>query len=180
MSIKYAILGLLSCRPMSGYDIKKIFMNSVAMYWSGNNNQIYKTLIGLHKEKLISREIQHQESSPSRKVYTITEEGTAELEKWVLSEPELPQLKHPFLIQLQWAGRLEDEQLADLLEDYRHQLLMRLMLYKGQKQRKNSLQAGTPREALLWDMILENWVGFYEHELDWLGQLQEQLAKKRA
>ena len=42
MTIKYAILGLLSWKPFSGYDLKKIFVDSASLYWSGNNNQIYR------------------------------------------------------------------------------------------------------------------------------------------
>ncbi|RPI32756.1 MAG: DUF4180 domain-containing protein, partial [Chloroflexota bacterium] len=42
MDIKFAILGYLSWRPFSGYDLKKLFADSAAFYWSGNNNQIYR------------------------------------------------------------------------------------------------------------------------------------------
>ena len=45
MSIEYAILGLLSWKPFSGYDLKKIIAESEVYYWSGNNNQIYNSLV---------------------------------------------------------------------------------------------------------------------------------------
>ena len=45
MAIEYAILGLLSWRPFSGYELRKFFSESVALYWSGNNNQVYPTLV---------------------------------------------------------------------------------------------------------------------------------------
>ena len=51
MSIEHAILGLLSWRPMSGYDLKKIFEEASILYWSGNNNEIYRTLVKLHADK---------------------------------------------------------------------------------------------------------------------------------
>ena len=90
MSIKFAILGLLSWKPSTGYDLKKVFEESSAMYWSGNNNQIYKSLVQLLDEGLVTNEIRHQDSSPSKKVYTITDEGLAELREWTLSLPEAP------------------------------------------------------------------------------------------
>ena len=40
MTIKYAMLGFLSWRPLAGYDIKKLMVDSPVLYWSGNNNQI--------------------------------------------------------------------------------------------------------------------------------------------
>ncbi len=89
MSIKYAILGVLSWKPSTGYDLKKIFEESSIMYWSGNNNQIYKTLVQLLVEDLVTNEVLHQESTPSKNIYTITDRGAAALKEWVLSTPEL-------------------------------------------------------------------------------------------
>ncbi len=79
MAIKYAILGLLSWKPLSGYDLKKIMVDSAAFYWSGNNNQIYKTLVQLHEEGLVEIEVRQQENYPPRKEYTITDQGAAAL-----------------------------------------------------------------------------------------------------
>ena len=83
MSIKYAILGLLSWKSLSGYDLKKMIADSAALYWSGNNNQIYKTLVQLLDEELVTSEVHYQENLPPRKVYTINEKGQDELKKWV-------------------------------------------------------------------------------------------------
>ncbi len=66
MTIDYAILGLLSWKPLSGYDLKKLFSDSSILYWSGNNNQIYKALIQLHQDGLVSQETQLQESLPAK------------------------------------------------------------------------------------------------------------------
>ena len=44
MIIDYAILGLLSWKPLTGYDVKRVMQDSPFLYWSGNNNQIYKAL----------------------------------------------------------------------------------------------------------------------------------------
>ena len=93
MSIKYAILGILSWKPVTGYELKKIFEDCSFMYWSGNNNQIYKALTKMHDEALVTSEVIHQDSSPSKKIYTITEEGLEELKDWVLSSPEAPEVK---------------------------------------------------------------------------------------
>ncbi|MFZ3110044.1 MAG: hypothetical protein WA234_05080 [Rectinemataceae bacterium] len=45
MSIRYAILGFLSWKPFAGYDLKKLLSNSLSFHWSGNNNQVYGTLL---------------------------------------------------------------------------------------------------------------------------------------
>src|SRR5512137_1002919 len=111
MSIEHAILGLLSWRPLTGYDIKQMFEGSAALYWSGNNNQIYTTLVKLHARGLVSQEVELRADSPSRKIYQITASGRAELKGWLLSAPEPPQLKNTFLLQLAWADQLSPAEL---------------------------------------------------------------------
>ena len=44
MSLEHAILGFLTYRPMSGYDLKKFFDESVRHFWSAPQSQIYRTL----------------------------------------------------------------------------------------------------------------------------------------
>ena len=35
MQIDYAILGLLSWKPLTGYDVKRVMQDSPFLYWSG-------------------------------------------------------------------------------------------------------------------------------------------------
>jgi DNA-binding PadR family transcriptional regulator len=179
MAIKYAILGFLSWRDLSGYDLKRLFEDSIFLYWSGNNNQIYRTLVKLHKEGLVTNEIQHQERGPSRKVYTITEEGRSELREWVLSSPELPQLRNSFLIQLAWADQLKPVELDALLEKYEEEVSMQMLMCREQKQRNQLNPARTQRESYLWLTIADNWITFYENELAWVQKLREELATSK-
>lgn len=191
MSIENAILGLLSTKPLSGYDIKKMFEGSTALYWSGNNNQIYTSLVKLHKEGLVSSEVQYQESKPSRKLYTLTEKGLAKLRQWVVSDPELPQLRHNFLIQLAWADRLSFDELDNLLKKYEDETQAQVLMLRAQERQNNITPSGqlrdayvnvalarTPREAFLWEMIQKNWIAFYENEINWVCQLREGLRKQ--
>jgi DNA-binding PadR family transcriptional regulator len=191
MSIDYAILGLLSWRPLTGYDIKKMFSGSAAFYWSGNNNQIYTTLVKLHKHGFVTREVEPQEGNPPRKIYSITAQGRVELKKWLLCEPEPPQLKNTFLIQLAWADQLSTEELDALLGKYEAEVQVQVSMLEKQKQEKNigssgkvrdayinAAQARTPREAVLWGMIQENWISFYETELKWVRKLRKGLVNQ--
>ena len=175
MAIKYAILGFLSWRALSGYDLKKMFGDSIFLHWSGNNNQIYRTLVQLHKEGFVTSEVQHQETGPSKKIYTITEEGESELREWVLSSPELPQLRSSFLVQLAWADQLKPDELNTLLEKYEHEVHMQLLMYQEQRRRNQLYPDRTKRETYLWKMISDNRITFYETELAWILKLQKEL-----
>ena len=175
MAIKYAILGLLSWRPFSGYDLKKMIADSVFLYWSGNNNQIYTTLVELHRAGLVTNEVQHQERYPARKVYTITSQGLAELRRWVLSSPELPQLRNTFHIQLAWADQVSSAELDALLEKYEYEVQMQLLMCQ-EKQRRGMIDpARTERESYLWRMISENYITSYQTELAWVRKLREDM-----
>jgi DNA-binding PadR family transcriptional regulator len=177
LSIKYAILGFLSWRPLSGYDLKKTFGDSMFFPWSGNNNQIYRTLTQLRRDNLVNSEFQQQESGPARKIYTITEAGRADLRDWVLSSPDLPQLRNSFLVQLAWADQLEPDELDSLLEQYEHEIRMQALMCREQKRRDPLNPARTRRETYLWNMISDNWIMFYETELTWVQQLREELVR---
>src|SRR5512136_1521468 len=185
MSIEYAILGLLNLRPLTGYDIKKMFAGSAVIYWSGNNNQIYTTVVKLHENELVTLEVELRADSPSRKIYSITTKGQAELKKWLLSEPEPPQLKNSFLVQLAWADQLSPDELDALLGKYEAEMQMQLSMLQVQAKHKNISPSGTPREAyinvdlartpreaVIWNMIQSNWISFYENELNWVRALR--------
>ncbi len=179
MSIHYAILGLLSWRPATGYDLKKLFEASPTLHWSGNNNQIYKSLVKLLDDRLVTNTIHHQESAPSKKIYSITEEGRARLKEWVLSEPDLPELKHTFLIQLAWADQLNDEELLGVLANYEQ--VIRLQLVYQQEQRKRGIPSPdrSEREAFLWSKISDNLVSYYQNELEWLQGVRHELLGRK-
>ncbi|MCT2194773.1 DUF4180 domain-containing protein [Paenibacillus sp. p3-SID1389] len=176
MSINYAILGMLSARSLTGYDLKKIIQDSPFMPWSGNNNQIYKALVELLEEGWVTNEVQHQDSAPSKKIYTITDAGREELKAWVLSPPELPEFKNTFLVRLAWADSLGEDELNALLTGYEHEIYL-LLAAEGEKLRRGEFSPRrTPREAYLWDQIHGRVLEQYRSELDWIRQLREDLG----
>ncbi len=178
MSIKHAILGVLSWKPTTGYDLKKFFEDSSAMYWSGNNNQIYKALVQLLDEGLVTNEIQHQDNAPTKKIYTITGKGLNELKQWVISTPEAPEFRKTFLVQLSWADLLTEEELSEALANYENEVKMQLLIHEEKKRRSKEAPSRSSREVLLWDMISENVISSYRNELNWIENLRQQLYKK--
>lgn len=170
MSIEHAILGILSWQPSTGYELKKVFEESSFMYWSGNNNQIYKALIKMQEEELVTSEVIHQESSPSKKVYTISEKGLKKLKTWVLSSPEVPESKKTFLVQLAWSDILSHQEINECLSRYENELKLHLALQQEKARRSLHSPKRTPRESLIWEMISENIISTYSHELNWVQE----------
>ena len=78
MSLENGILGFLSMKPLSGYDLKKLFDMSAAYFWPADQTQIYRTLKKLAKDGWIEFKEQSKGETVDRKVYAITEKGCVE------------------------------------------------------------------------------------------------------
>ncbi|MFD0589307.1 PadR family transcriptional regulator [Paenibacillus sp. GCM10027627] len=180
MSIQSAILGILSWKSSTGYELKKIFEDSSFMYWSGNNNQIYKALMNMEKENFVSSEVIHQDSSPSKKVYTITEEGLQELKKWLVSTPEAPEIKKTFLVQLAWSDRLSNQELGEALSKYENEINLQLFMQNEKYRRALYSPNRSARESLIWEMISENIISTYTNELNWVRETRRKLFENEA
>ncbi len=178
MSLKYAILGFLSWRPMSGYDLKKMFTQAAFIPWAGSNNQIYNTLLELQREGLVTHEVEQPERGPARKVYTVTEHGAGELCEWLKTSPEPPEQRSPFLLQLAWADRLGAHELDALLADYERQVEMQLLMAQESERRQRDQPGRTTRERYLWQQIGANRIGFYERELAWVRETRAGLRER--
>jgi DNA-binding PadR family transcriptional regulator len=176
MSINYAILGILSYRSMTGYDLKKVIQDSSFMYWSGNNNQIYKSLIELHNKGLVTNVVKHQESSPTKKVYIITSEGVDALKEWILSPSELIEIKKPFLVQLAWSKQLNTNELNILLDGYENQIKTQLLMINSNKDNKSFLPDRSALEITIWSFINDNILRTYKSELIWIQDLRNAIA----
>ena len=74
-NLKYVILGLLTQKPMTGYEIKQKFEGALSEFWYANHSQIYPELKRLTEEDMIQYKIQIVGNSLEKKVYTITEAG---------------------------------------------------------------------------------------------------------
>lgn len=178
MDIRFAILGFLDWKPLSGYDLKKLIAKSDLFYWSGNNNQIYTSLIQLHKDDLVTLQVEYQESLPPRKIYSITEKGQTEFRQWLLSSPELPEIQNNFLIQLAWADKLSDEEMDGLLARYEEEITIQLKMKKVQTLDPIDNPNRTKRERFLWQAIVENLTDAYQNELEWIQRTRKELREK--
>ncbi len=177
MDLRSTILGLLSWKPSSGYDLKRIISDSDVFYWSGNNNQIYKSLLELQKEGLVTHQVQIQENLPAKKIYSITENGLAALYQSLLAAPEAPELQKSFLIQLAWSESLSDEEILTLLTRYEDEVAERLRLYQGRAARAGSSPNRSKREKYLWKRIDQNLIDAFQTELDWIQKTKEELGQ---
>lgn len=101
----YAILGLLSIEPMSGYDIRRNLEESLSHFWSESYGQIYPALKRLETARLIAPVKQAAPAHRRKRLYTVTPQGRAKLRSW-LAEPPRPQPPRSEMMLKIFFGRL--------------------------------------------------------------------------
>ncbi len=176
MSINFAILGILSYKSMAGYDIKKIIQEVNFMHWSGNNNQIYKSLSDLLDKGWVTNKIMHQQKSPTKKIYTVTSDGRAALKEWVLAPVEPSDIKKPFLVQLACSKQLNTLELKEIIDGYENQIRTQLLMHQATQQDSMFLTDGTDLETTIGRCINYNIKRSYENELLWIQEMRKAIT----
>ncbi|MFE1882513.1 PadR family transcriptional regulator [Streptomyces diastatochromogenes] len=122
MSLRHALLGLLSERPASGYDLLKRFETSLANVWPATQSQIYTELTKLAGSGLITVAA---EGPRGRKEYALADAGMAELRHWLTETKPQRNTRSDLLLRVFFLGVLRPEQarayLTELVELSAHE-----------------------------------------------------------
>lgn len=177
MSLDYAILGFLSYHPYSGYDLKRIFDNSVRHFWSADQSQIYRTLARLSEQGYAEMEKIFQEDRPDRKVYHITPAGRAALLAWLMGPPPMDEPRSAPLIQVFFAAQLSDEQVLAKFESFADIMRAILALYEQVPAQIQPFQQDipSPREHYFWLLTLDNGMRNMRANLEWAESVITQI-----
>lgn len=118
MSLRFGLLGLLQYAPMSGYDLKGIFDNSVKFFWSAETSQIYRELKALERSKFVKSSMEKSHTGPNRKVYRVTELGAKALKKWLLdtNDEAWEDNRNEFLLRVFLSSSVGGNELLGMLE----------------------------------------------------------------
>jgi DNA-binding PadR family transcriptional regulator len=84
--LDHALLGLLRDEPASGYDLRKVFASTPMASFSDSPGAIYPALARLEGGGLIRGRIEEGGGLRRRKLFRLSAEGSAELERW-LTQP---------------------------------------------------------------------------------------------
>ena len=114
---KYALLGLLSLGPMSGYDIKKFTDFSISYFWKENFGHIYPVLKRMEEDGLVTKKVEKTEGKPNRNVYSITDLGRDELSEWLEVSPEEHSIRNELLLKIFFGALTSKETIIDMIRD---------------------------------------------------------------
>jgi PadR family transcriptional regulator AphA len=177
MSLPYAILGLLSYRPMTGYDLKSFFDASIKNIWPAHLSQIYRELGNLEKKNWVVSHIEPQESRPDRRVYSITEDGTRELLNWLNKTPQsfISVMRDETALRMFFGSKVEIDEMIFQLRT----------LWKEKKETLSQLDtiaetikhSPYDQEKRFWLLSLRKGYKIAEAEMSWAEECIEELEK---
>jgi PadR family transcriptional regulator, regulatory protein AphA len=150
----YAILGMLSICPMSGYDIKKTIEESISNFWRESYGQIYPTLKKFIAEGLVTKTVERQQGKPDRHVYKLTRKGCQELKHWLASDVVPKVQRNEFLLKLFFGEEVPATTNLKHVEKYREFQNQLLEKYDALEREIESKYAADPNSSY-WLMTLQ-------------------------
>ena len=170
----YAILGWLTVRPMSGYDIKKEIEGSIANFWSESYGQIYPILKRLAAESSIERIDEPANGKRQRHIYTITDAGRDKLRAWLSAPAEPPPVRIELLLKLFFGAHADHATNRRQIEDYRKRMVSDLERYHAITETLRR-EHGDHAEYPYWLMTLRFGVRDREAHIAWCNEALELL-----
>jgi PadR family transcriptional regulator, regulatory protein AphA len=162
----YVVLGLVSIRPATGYELTSYAEKSIGNFFPLTRSHIYSELDRLGRLGLLEATEIEQDYAPTKRVYEITPAGNDELRQW-LADPQTKdeRPRSVFLVRIFFGDRSSPEQLAALLDDFESRAVIRrdrlatlvdkLAERPGSVFRRSTAMLGVRREQANLDWVAE-------------------------
>jgi DNA-binding PadR family transcriptional regulator len=122
MSIRHALLALLSEGPKYGLQLRDQFEERTGEVWPLNVGQVYTTLQRLERDGLI-RSDGEGEAGP-QKSFRLTSEGSVELDAWLRTPPDLSSPpRDELVIKVLVASRVPGVDVHDVIQTHRRHVV---------------------------------------------------------
>jgi PadR family transcriptional regulator, regulatory protein AphA len=178
--VEVALLGLLSVRPMTGYDIRRHFDRALAPWWDTPRTQIYPKLRELETRRLIEHEYVVQESKPNKRVYSPTPAGRDRLRAWLEGSIQWPNLRHQMMMRLFLGHLLPADGLHGLLADYRDRTAQWSDMLREIETKFSRSLAGPYRDTVFFELLaLRNLIALADLEVSAADRAVKALEQAR-
>jgi DNA-binding PadR family transcriptional regulator len=173
---RYAVLGMLSIRPMSGYDIKQAIGESVGYFWNESYGRIYPSLQRLAAEGLARRKTERRDGRPERQIYSLTSKGRRSLERWLALPIRKQKPRSELLLKLFFGRHLPAAAAVRLVEQYRQEQVQSLAAFRS-LEREVKAQRPRPPDQPFWLITIR----FGEHNsraaIEWCDETLQSLTR---
>lgn len=150
MNTMFAVLGILTLGPHTGYDIKQHMEKSTRYFWNENYGQIYPVLAELLERQDVTVHVKRQKGKPDKKVYSITEQGKQTLSDW-LSEPMEHMVmlkKNELLLRVFFGSNARPEIIIQHIKDHKKSWKKRCRCFWGLKSGLKNKSRTTPISSI--------------------------------
>ena len=122
MSVRHALLALLSEGPKYGLQLRQEFEARTGEVWPLNVGQVYTTLQRLERDGLVESEGDAEEGP--QKGFRLTAEGSAELDEWLRTPPDLSSPpRDELVIKVMVALRMPGADVHEVIQVHRRYLV---------------------------------------------------------
>ncbi|MBO0876938.1 MAG: PadR family transcriptional regulator [Pseudonocardia sp.] len=151
--LEVALLGLLSIRPMTGYEISRHYTRGITPWWDTPRTQIYPKLREMQRRGLIGSEFVPQEGKPTKRVYSIGPAGTAALVAWLTEPIRGIEMKHHMLVRLFLGNLLPADTMRALLNDYRTKMTQWAATLREAHRKFSGSLSGPYRASVFFELV---------------------------
>ena len=178
MSVKFAMLSLLSDEPAHGYRLRQRFEEKIGDFWQLNGGQVYQTLKTLERDGWIevlgpAPDPTAMRASRESVQYQLTDEGRAGLRKWLAKPATTPEPhRDEILVRLLV---LDDAAEVETRRFIRHEqeIYSHYLVCLSSKKRRLPSEIG--KETLAARLGIEAAISHASAHLEWLGYCIELL-----
>lgn len=141
--------------------------------WPLNVGQVYATLQRLERDGLVV-DADDEGTSPSQKLYTLTDAGRSELTSWLSTPPDASAWpRDEVVIKVMVAMSVPEVDLAGVVQDHRRQAVESMQLLTRMKHEENDLALLLVVDAQLFRLeATVLWLDRFEARLNQGGQLR--------
>lgn len=151
--LEVALLGLLSVRSMTGYEIGRHYARALAPWWETPRTQIYPKLRELKSRGLVEEEHVVQDGKPNKRVYSIGAAGKTALTSWLAGPIRRTDMKHHMMMRLFLGNQLPVETMRGLLEDYRLEMTERAQALREAREKFSRSLSGPYRNSVFYELL---------------------------
>jgi DNA-binding PadR family transcriptional regulator len=127
MSVRHALLALLSEGPKYGLQLRQEFEAKTGEVWPLNVGQVYTTLQRLERDGLVDAD---DDGAGPQRVFALTAAGAEELDTWLRTPPDITSPpRDELVIKVLVALHLPDVDITALLQIHRRYLVELMQQY---------------------------------------------------
>jgi DNA-binding PadR family transcriptional regulator len=168
MSVRHALLALLSEGPMYGLQLRQEFESGTGEVWPLNVGQVYTTLQRLERDGLVESE--DPEGDGPQKGYGLTDAGRRELDDWLRTPPDTWEPpRDELVIKVLVSLRVPEVDVHEVIQTHRRHVVEAM-------QRYTRIKGGTSEDDIALAVVVDAQIFRLEAVVRWLDAADTRLA----